>query len=85
MGLFSSEKKQERKYYSSSDVLDATYENAHKNNNMICVIYDDVKMLLDQNKELLKQNQEMMKRIERLEREARPEYSSSLEAIQSPC
>lgn len=64
MGLFSSEKKQEKKpeqgYYCPSDVWDATYRNACANNNMICVMFKDIKMLLEQNKELL----ERVKRLE---------------------
>ncbi|WP_155943530.1 hypothetical protein [Mitsuokella sp. oral taxon 131] len=69
MGLSSSnsEKKKETVYYSPSEVLNAVYDNAHANNDMIGVMFDDIKMLLEQNKELLKQNQEMMSRIERLE------------------
>ena len=63
MGLFSSEKKpkkQERVYYSASDVLDATYRNACANNNMIAALRQDVRLLLEQNKEL-------MERVKRLE------------------
>lgn len=61
MGLFSSsEKKQKSVYYSPSEVLNAVYDNAHANNNMICVMFKDMKMLLEQNKELL----ERVKRLE---------------------
>ena len=68
MGLFSSsEKKQKSVYYSPSEVLNAVYDNAHANNNMICVMFDDIKLLLEQNKELLEQNKDLVERVKRLE------------------
>lgn len=69
MGLFSSnsEKKKETVYYSPSEVLNAVYDNAHANNNMICVMFKDMKMLLEQNKELLEQNKDLVERVKRLE------------------
>lgn len=70
MGLFSSsEKKQERVYYSASDVLDATYRNACANNDMICVMYNDIKALL-------KQNEELMARVKRLEEQSFPSHQA---------
>ncbi|WP_040636831.1 hypothetical protein [Mitsuokella sp. oral taxon 131] len=62
MGLSSSnsEKKKETVYYSPSEVLNAVYDNAHANNDMIAALRKDVRLLLEQNKELL----ERVKRLE---------------------
>ena len=82
MGLFSSEKRQEKKpeqgYYCPSDVWDATYRNACANNDMICVMFDDIKLLLEQNKELLEQNKDLVERVKRLEAQSSNSRSERL-------